>query len=109
MLVDQYYVRGVPVTFFGRRTMANPLIARLARQVDCPIHGMRVVRLPGDRFRVELTEAIDAGARRRGQDRRRRHHAGRSPTWSKAGCASIPSNGCGCTGGGGDDRTALIA
>ena len=31
MLVDQYYVRGVEVTFFGRRTRANPLIARLAR------------------------------------------------------------------------------
>src|SRR6476469_7983631 len=30
MLVDQYYVRGVPVMFFGRRTMANPLLARLA-------------------------------------------------------------------------------
>ncbi len=59
MLVDQYYVRGVPVTFFGRQTMANPLIARLARQIDCPIHGTRVVRLPGHRFRAELTEAIE--------------------------------------------------
>jgi len=58
MLVDQYYVRGVEVTFFGQRTRANPLIARLARQVDCPIHGTRMIRLPGDRFRAELTEAI---------------------------------------------------
>lgn len=58
MLVDQYYVRGVEVTFFGQRTRANPLIARLARQVDCPIHGTRIVRLPGGRFRAELTEAI---------------------------------------------------
>ncbi len=58
MLVDQYYTRGVPVTFFGRRTRANPLIARLARHVDCPIHGTRVIRLPGHRLRVELTEAI---------------------------------------------------
>ncbi|MGN6570865.1 MAG: lipid A biosynthesis lauroyl acyltransferase, partial [Pseudolabrys sp.] len=31
MLVDQYYVRGVEVTFFGRKTNANPLLARLAR------------------------------------------------------------------------------
>ena len=38
------------MTFFGRRTKANPLIARLARHIDCPIHGMRVVRYPGDRF-----------------------------------------------------------
>ncbi len=59
MLVDQYYTRGVDVTFFGRRTKANPLIARLARLIDCPIHGTRVIRLPGNRFRLELTEAID--------------------------------------------------
>ena len=39
MLVDQHYVRGVDVTFFGRTCKANPLIAQLARHVDCPIHG----------------------------------------------------------------------
>jgi KDO2-lipid IV(A) lauroyltransferase len=60
MLVDQYNSRGVDVTFFGRRTKANPLIARLARHIDCPIHGTRVVRLPGNRLRVDLTEAIAA-------------------------------------------------
>jgi Kdo2-lipid IVA lauroyltransferase/acyltransferase len=59
MLVDQHYVNGVDVTFFGRRCKANPFIARLARQVDCPIHGTRIVRLPDrHRFRVDLTEAI---------------------------------------------------
>ena len=58
MLVDQYYDRGVPVTFFGRGTKANPLLARLAQHFDCPIHGTRMVRLPGNRFRAELTEAI---------------------------------------------------
>jgi KDO2-lipid IV(A) lauroyltransferase len=58
MLVDQYYVRGVPVTFFGRKTRANPLIARLARHVDCPIHGVRMIRLPGRRYRGEITDAI---------------------------------------------------
>ncbi|MEJ2377683.1 MAG: lipid A biosynthesis lauroyl acyltransferase [Pseudolabrys sp.] len=58
MLVDQYYVRGVDVTFFGRRTKANPLIARLARHFDCPIYGARVVRLPGHRLKPELTEEI---------------------------------------------------
>ena len=59
MLVDQYYVRGVPVTFFGQPTKANPLLARLARHFDCPIYGVRLVRLPSHRFRAELTEAID--------------------------------------------------
>jgi len=58
MLVDQYYTRGVEVTFFGRKTMANPLLARLARHFDCPIYGTRVVRLPGHRLRPELTEEI---------------------------------------------------
>ena len=42
MLVDQYYARGVDVTFFGQPTTANPVIARLARHFDCPIHGTRV-------------------------------------------------------------------
>jgi len=60
MLVDQYYVNGVDVTFFGRTCKANPFIARLARHNDCPIHGTRVVRLPDKRrFRVDLTEAIE--------------------------------------------------
>jgi Kdo2-lipid IVA lauroyltransferase/acyltransferase len=59
MLVDQYSKQGVDVTFFGRRTRANSLIARLARHVDCPIHGVRMIRLPdGNHFRAELTEAI---------------------------------------------------
>src|ERR1019366_2454266 len=58
MLVDQYTVRGAEVMFFGRRTTASPLIARLARHVDSPIHGVRIIRLPGHRFRAELTEAI---------------------------------------------------
>jgi KDO2-lipid IV(A) lauroyltransferase len=58
MLVDQYYVRGVEVTFFGRRTMANPLLARLARHFDCPIHGTRMIRLPGHRFHAEITKEI---------------------------------------------------
>ena len=58
MLVDQHFERGVDVTFFGRRCKANPMLARLARHFDCPIHGARVIRLPDDRFRLEITEAI---------------------------------------------------
>jgi KDO2-lipid IV(A) lauroyltransferase len=60
MLVDQYDHRGVDVIFFGRRCKANPMIARLARHYECPIHGARSVRLPDHRFRLELTEAIEA-------------------------------------------------
>jgi KDO2-lipid IV(A) lauroyltransferase len=58
MLVDQYLTGGVEVTFFGRKTRANPMLARLLRQVDCPVYGVRIVRLPGYRFRGELTEEI---------------------------------------------------
>jgi KDO2-lipid IV(A) lauroyltransferase len=58
MLVDQFYYHGAEVTFFGRRTKANPMIARLVRHYDCPIHGTRVIRLPAGRFRIELTDAL---------------------------------------------------
>jgi len=44
MLADQHYTRGVEVTFFGRKCLANPLIAMLARLTELPIFGMRVVR-----------------------------------------------------------------
>jgi len=59
MLVDQHFSDGVDVMFFGRRCKANPLIARLARHFDCPIHGIRAIRLPGGRFRAEITEAVE--------------------------------------------------
>ncbi|MBN8896697.1 MAG: lipid A biosynthesis lauroyl acyltransferase, partial [Rhodospirillales bacterium] len=52
MLVDQHFSRGVDVTFFGRRCKANPSIARLARRFDCPVVGVRVIRLPGRRFQI---------------------------------------------------------
>lgn len=58
MLVDQWFGRGVEVTFFGRKTMANSILARIARHVDCPIHGVRVIRLPHGRFRIELSEEV---------------------------------------------------
>ncbi len=58
MLVDQYLTNGVEVTFFGRKTRANPMLARLLRLVECPVHGVRIIRLPGHRFRGELTEEI---------------------------------------------------
>lgn len=58
MLVDQYNVQGVDVTFFGRKTKANPMLARLLRNVECPIHGARVIRMPDHRFRIEMTDEI---------------------------------------------------
>ena len=34
ILIDQYLTGGVEVTFFGRKTRANPTLARLLRQVE---------------------------------------------------------------------------
>ena len=59
MLVDQRFSRGVDVTFFGRRCKANPSIARLARQFDCPVVGVRVIRLAGHRFRIAAEGPFD--------------------------------------------------
>lgn len=60
MLVDQRYGRGVDVTFFGRTCRASPLLAQLARRFECPVRGLRVVRLQ-DRnlFRGELTGPVN--------------------------------------------------
>jgi Kdo2-lipid IVA lauroyltransferase/acyltransferase len=59
MLVDQHYTKGVDVVFFGRRCKANPLLARLARHYDCPIHGVRIIRLGNYQFRGEVTDPIE--------------------------------------------------
>jgi Kdo2-lipid IVA lauroyltransferase/acyltransferase len=59
MLVDQHFVKGVDVVFFGRRAKANPLIAQLARHTGAAIRGVRVVRRPdGNSFWGELTDEI---------------------------------------------------
>jgi Kdo2-lipid IVA lauroyltransferase/acyltransferase len=58
-LIDQHFTRGVVVQFLGRPCLANPLLAKLARHYECPVHGVRVVRLPEGRFRLELTPPLD--------------------------------------------------
>jgi lauroyl/myristoyl acyltransferase len=41
-------------------SVVNPLIALLAQQTQCPIHGLRVVRLPdGNSFHSEITDPIE--------------------------------------------------
>ncbi len=58
LLVDQYYSKGPTIQLFGHPTRANPIFARLARLYECPVHTVRVTRLPGDRFRIELGEEL---------------------------------------------------
>jgi Kdo2-lipid IVA lauroyltransferase/acyltransferase len=67
MLIDQRFGRGPRVPFLGREAASNPLLARLARRFDCPVHGARAIRLPGGRFRLELTEAVELPRDARGR------------------------------------------
>ncbi len=59
MLIDQHFTRGVPIRFFGRTAMTNPIMGKFAANFDCPVHGVRVIRLPDHRFRLELTPPLD--------------------------------------------------
>lgn len=59
MLIDQHFTRGVVIDFMGQPALANPVLAKFARRFECPVHGVRVIRLPGHRFRLELTPPLD--------------------------------------------------
>jgi KDO2-lipid IV(A) lauroyltransferase len=59
MLTDQHFSRGVDIAFFGRSCRANPAIPRLARHFDCPVVGVRVIRLPGGCFNIEAIGPIE--------------------------------------------------
>lgn len=59
MLVDQHFTRGVVTSFMGHDALTNPILGKFARRFDCPVHGVRVIRLPGHRFRLELTPPLD--------------------------------------------------
>ncbi len=59
MLIDQHFTRGVVAPFMGHEALTNPILGKLARHYDCPVHGVRVIRLPGSRFRLELTPPLE--------------------------------------------------
>jgi KDO2-lipid IV(A) lauroyltransferase len=59
MLVDQHVRLGSKVMFFDRPVRVSAMLAKLARRYDCPVHGARVERLGGARFRVRLTPALE--------------------------------------------------
>ena len=58
LLVDQKFRRGIKVPFFGKDAKTNPLLAKLARRYNCPVHGARTIRLPNGRFRLEITDEL---------------------------------------------------
>src|SRR5258708_4084649 len=58
MLVDQYLTGGVEVTFFGRKTRANPMLARLLRQGEWPVHGLRILPPPHQHLHGQTSHAV---------------------------------------------------
>ena len=58
MLVDQHFSGGTDAMFFSRPCKVNPTLARLARKFECPIYGIRAIRLPHSRFSIEITPAL---------------------------------------------------
>jgi Kdo2-lipid IVA lauroyltransferase/acyltransferase len=58
MLIDQHFTRGVTVDFMGRPALTNPVLGKFAKYFDCPVHGVRVIRLPGYRFKLALTPPL---------------------------------------------------
>ncbi|TYR32454.1 lipid A biosynthesis lauroyl acyltransferase [Mesorhizobium microcysteis] len=59
VLVDQKFHKGVPTRFFGRACTTSPLVAKLARQYECDVYPARAIRLPGNRFRLEISEKLE--------------------------------------------------
>jgi KDO2-lipid IV(A) lauroyltransferase len=59
VLVDQKFSRGVETTFFGRPCQSNPVLGMLARHYDCDVYPARCVRLPGNRFRLEVEDRLE--------------------------------------------------
>ena len=58
MLVDQFFAKGTEITFFDQQTMANPLLAKLVRQFDCPVFPARCIRLPNGRFHINIEPEV---------------------------------------------------
>jgi KDO2-lipid IV(A) lauroyltransferase len=59
VLVDQKFRKGLKTKFFGQDVQTNPLLAKLVRQFNCEVYPARCIRLPGNRFRLELEPAVE--------------------------------------------------
>ncbi|MEM8877030.1 MAG: lipid A biosynthesis lauroyl acyltransferase [Pseudomonadota bacterium] len=58
ILIDQRFGAVQNATLFGQPAATNTVVARMARQFEMPVHGTRCIRLPGGRFRLEITPAL---------------------------------------------------
>ncbi|TCR07136.1 KDO2-lipid IV(A) lauroyltransferase [Neorhizobium sp. JUb45] len=59
VLVDQKFQKGLQTSFFGQPVQTNPLLAKLVRQFDAEVYPARCIRLPGNRYRLEIEPRID--------------------------------------------------
>ncbi len=59
VLVDQKFRKGLSTNFFGNPVQTNPLLAKLVRQFDCEVYPARCIRLPDNRYRLEIEPKID--------------------------------------------------
>ncbi len=59
VLVDQKFSKGLPTTFFGLEVRTNPLLAKLVRQFNCDVYPARCVRLPDNRYRLEIEPKVE--------------------------------------------------
>jgi KDO2-lipid IV(A) lauroyltransferase len=59
VLVDQKFMNGLRTTFFGRPCETSPLLPKLVRQYDCDVYPARCIRLPGNRYRLEIENKLE--------------------------------------------------
>lgn len=59
VLVDQKFQKGLSTDFFGQPVQTNPLLAKLVRQFNCEVYPARCIRLPDNRYRLEIEPKID--------------------------------------------------
>ena len=59
VLVDQKFRKGLKTLFFGRDVKTNPLLPKLVRQFNCEVYPARCIRLPGNRYRLEIEPKLE--------------------------------------------------
>jgi len=59
VLVDQKFRKGLKTFFFGRDVKTNPLLPKLVRQFNCEVYPARCIRLPGNRYRLEIEPKLE--------------------------------------------------
>ncbi|KAA1178788.1 lipid A biosynthesis lauroyl acyltransferase [Rhizobium tropici] len=59
VLVDQKFRKGLKTRFFGRDVKTNPLLPKLVRQFNCEVYPARCIRLPGNRYRLEIEPKLE--------------------------------------------------